>query len=366
MICAAAEPCDRGGGKQAEVPPKFSICIPIRNESEWLGNAIESVLAQTYGDFELVIGDNASDDGIDKVVAEFDDPRIVHNRFDELVLVNESWNRTVALCRSAWVVPMSADDRMRPHCLERMVEMLDAHAGAEPVMLCGSVSRVDPQGRPDDIGMDGERPVRPIPYRSIRPGLHDARSWLLANAAPGLSPWMVGGVAFRRTTLDQSGFFRADMELCADLELMMRLPVYGPVVWTDEALLEYTVRGGSTTQGYVRRDLERNRPTTMNERAWLAVLTLHEDRREIGDDELAVIKTGIARQLLQRALWQRTFDAGQGRGAALRDVVRAARYSSAALASPVQIGVAIGAILAPRWALRKVTDLGHRYGIILV
>lgn len=348
------------------MPPKFSICIPIRNEAKWLGGAIESILSQTCGDFELIIGDNASDDGIAEVIAGFDDPRVVHHRFDECVLVNESWNRTVDLCRSEWVLPMSADDRMRPFCLERLTEQIEQYRADEPVMICGAVRRVDPEGRPDDIGMKGGGRRRPIPYRSIRPGLHDAHSWVLANAGPGLSPWMLGGVAFRRTTLSQSGFYRADMELCADLELGVRLSIYGPVVWTEEVLLDYTVRGGSATQGYVLRDLERNRPTTMNERAWLAVLTLHEERRDVGEDEIAAIKAGIARQLLQRALWQRTFDVGQGRMAAIRDIARAARYSPSSFLSPVQIGVVLGTILAPRWLLEKSKEIGHGYGIILV
>ena len=345
--------------------PKFSICIPIRNEAKWLGGAIDSVLAQTDGDFELIIGDNASDDGIEEVVAGYDDPRLVHHRFENLVPVNESFNRTVALARGEWVITLSADDRMRPRCTEVLAGAIGTYADDHPSMVCGMVRRVDPEGRPDDLGTGDLDPDRPVPYRHFTPGLNDARSWLMANAAPGLSPWMFGSVALRRQYLAESGFYRIDMELCADFELAMRLAVYGPVVWIPEELLDYTVRGASATSGYVTRDLERNRPTTMNERCWQAVLTLHEERREVDAEERAAIHAAIARQLLQRALWHRTNPSGKGRLASLRDAARAARYSPSTLASPVRLGVLVGSLLAPKVVLDKSREIGHRRGVIL-
>lgn len=346
--------------------PRFSICIPVRNEAHFMGRAIQSALDQTDADFELIIGDNASDDGLDAVVASFDDPRLIHHRFDELVPVNESWNRTIDLCRCEWIVPMSADDVMRPNCLASLRAAIDANADHAPALLSGAVLRVDPDGRRDDIGT-GEQPVgAEIAYRPIAPGLHDARSWLMSNAAPGLSPWMIGSVAFRRDLISASGFYRPDMELCADWELVMRMAAYGPVVWVDEILLDYTVRSGSATSGFVLRDLERNQPTTMNERSWMAILQLHRERRTLEPDELAVIHASIARQLLQRALWHRTNPAGKGRLSALRDIWRAGRYSPASLKSPVQMGVLVGALIAPRWVLDKGREIGHRRGVILV
>ena len=352
------------GGKNGHpMPPRFSICIPVRNERLWLERTVDSVLAQTDGDFELVLGDNASDDGTAEVIARFDDPRIVRHHFDELVPVNQNFNRTVDLCRSDWIVPMSADDVMRPGCIAALRSAIDAYAADAPSMVCGSVTRVDLEGRPDDLGIGDEGTAGTIRYRPIGPGLHDASSWLKANAAPGLSPWMIGSIAFRRDLIEATGYFRPDMELCADLEVVLRMSAYGPVVWIDEPLLDYTVRGDSATSTFVVRDLERNRPTTMGERAWLAALTLHEDRRPVGDDEVAAIHDAIARQLLQRALWHRTNPAGKGRGASLRDFYRAARYSPHTLTSPGRVAVLLGTILAPKWVIEKSRRIGHRKGV---
>ncbi len=345
--------------------PKFSVCIPIRNEASWLAGAIQSVLDQSFDDFELIIGDNASDDEIKDVIATFDDPRLVHHRFDELVLVNESWNRTIDLCRGEWVHPLSADDRMQPFCLERIAEQIDAFDDRGIVLVAGAVRRVNPQGEPDDIGMLDERQRRPLPKRVIAGGLHDASSWLVANAAPGIQPWMPGALAFRSSTIAGSGLFRPEMELSADFELVLRIAAYGPVVYIDEPLLDYTVRGNSATHRFVAEDLRRGDRTTMNERAWLAVLRIHEDRRKVSDEEKAVIRAAIARQLLQRAVWQRRVEAGRGRLAAIRDLWRAVRYCPRLLASPVRVIVAIGVVLAPDVVIDKATTIGHRHGIVV-
>src|SRR6476646_10618157 len=62
---------------------RVSVFIPTYNRARLLGFAIESVLAQTYGDFELVVSDNASTDETPDVVAGFDDPRLEYVRQPE-------------------------------------------------------------------------------------------------------------------------------------------------------------------------------------------------------------------------------------------------------------------------------------------
>ena len=52
-------------------PVRFSVVIPVRNDAAWLPGAIDSVLAQTYQEWELVIGDNASDDDLARIVEPF-------------------------------------------------------------------------------------------------------------------------------------------------------------------------------------------------------------------------------------------------------------------------------------------------------
>ncbi len=72
--------------------PRTTILIPTYNRAQWLGGAIESVLAQTQPDFALTISDNASTDETADVVASFDDPRITYVRRETNCGLNEHYN----------------------------------------------------------------------------------------------------------------------------------------------------------------------------------------------------------------------------------------------------------------------------------
>ena len=75
--------------------PRFSIFIPVRNGAAWIEGAIESVLAQTYTHWELIIGDNVSDDGLEAVLDRYaGDPRIRCHRW----ATPSEWPHTSCLC----------------------------------------------------------------------------------------------------------------------------------------------------------------------------------------------------------------------------------------------------------------------------
>jgi glycosyltransferase involved in cell wall biosynthesis len=100
----------QGNGRSA-APVGISVALPVLNDARWLGRAIESVLAQTYPNWELVISDNASTDDLAAIVAGYDDdPRIRYHR----------WPRRVNA--SEWVQVLSADDRLQSSCLERLAD----------------------------------------------------------------------------------------------------------------------------------------------------------------------------------------------------------------------------------------------------
>src|SRR5262245_47649967 len=93
--------------------PRISVCIPTYNTARYLPEAIESVLAQTYDDFELVICDNASTDATPQLCRRYDDPRVRYVRFDELVNQGNNWNRCLRLARGDYIALLHADDRYR-------------------------------------------------------------------------------------------------------------------------------------------------------------------------------------------------------------------------------------------------------------
>jgi len=347
-------------------PIRFSVYIPVWNEAHWLPGAIESVLAQTHRDWELIIGDNASTDDLAAIAARYDDPRIRYVRWDRHVPMSENHNRTMLLGQYEWLHVLSADDRMAPRCLEAITDRIRAVADQTErlAMVVGACRRVDEHGEPTDL-MDARVGRREL-YEQIPDGLHGAERWVRLNAAPGVRPWMVGAVSIDSTLVHEVGGWRPDMGLCHDLEFLLRIAAYGDVAYIDEPLLDYTVRGDSLTTSLSQRHMDRNEGLVQQGAAWLSILHAHGQRRTISAAERAEIRAAIARAFLQRAIWQRTMAGGLGRAGAVRDVVRAARYSLRTVLAPSRFATAGLAVAAPIGLIHRIRARAHRAGRVII
>ncbi len=104
----------------------FSITIPAY-KTQFLHEAIESVLAQTYDRWELIIVDDASPENIAGVVKQYDDPRIRYYRNAKncgAVDVVDNWNICLSYCKGDYVICMGDDDMLAPCCLEEYVQLM--------------------------------------------------------------------------------------------------------------------------------------------------------------------------------------------------------------------------------------------------
>ncbi len=111
--------------------PLVSVVTPFYNTSDYLGECIESVLAQTYTSFEYLLVDNQSTDGSAEIAAEYAkrDPRIRIIRNDQFVDQVRNYNGALRQVSShaSYVKIVQADDCIFPECLEKMVTVAEAH-----------------------------------------------------------------------------------------------------------------------------------------------------------------------------------------------------------------------------------------------
>lgn len=126
---------------------KVSVLIPYYNDERFLRQSIESVLAQTFADFELVLVNHASTDGSRAIARSFDDPRIVH--VDMSVNHGAGGGLVVAeflkVARGEYVKFFCADDIMRPDCLATLVGYMESHR--ELSFAFGDLEYVDALGK---------------------------------------------------------------------------------------------------------------------------------------------------------------------------------------------------------------------------
>lgn len=114
--------------------PAISVVLPYFNAEKTLARAISSVLEQTFPDFELILINNNSSDGSEKIAAAFEakDPRIKRTREEQQGVAFAS-NRGFDQGRAAIIARMDADDRMLPHRLEQQMQFLRIHPNIDMV-----------------------------------------------------------------------------------------------------------------------------------------------------------------------------------------------------------------------------------------
>lgn len=108
--------------------PKVSVCIPTYNYANFIAAAIESVLNQTFGDFELIVQDDCSGDNTEEVATGFmSDPRVKFGRNERNLGLAQNWNLCLGKARGQYIKYVFADDLLASgDALGEMVSSLDA------------------------------------------------------------------------------------------------------------------------------------------------------------------------------------------------------------------------------------------------
>src|SRR3954451_6824906 len=106
--------------------PRVSVILNCYNQAEWVAEAVESVLNQTFRDFELLIVDNGSTDGTPKILQSYaSDPRVRLSLHQENVAISRRFNEAVDAARGEFVSFLYSDDYYLPQKLERQVALFD-------------------------------------------------------------------------------------------------------------------------------------------------------------------------------------------------------------------------------------------------
>jgi glycosyltransferase involved in cell wall biosynthesis len=195
--------------------PLFSVVIPTFNRARLVRRAIDSVLAQTLGDFELLVVDDGSTDDTRQVVAGVGDSRVR--------LVSLPRNRGAAAARNAGIAAaggelislLDSDDEYEPNFLEKTRDAL-SETGPD-VGFSWAGTRWTTRFEKD--GLFREQSRRRI-WNPTFPSRHAAWRYCLSHDAPwGTS----NGVTFRRSVFAKTGPFDEAMLACEDMDLLVRL-----------------------------------------------------------------------------------------------------------------------------------------------
>jgi FkbM family methyltransferase len=208
--------------------PAVSVILPTRNRRQMLQRAIDSVLQQTFGDFELIVVDDASTDDTKALLDSIADPRLRQVHLDHHAGPARARNAGIRAARAPLLAFQDSDDEWLPRKLEQQVALMRA-SPADVGLVSGAFLLVEPER---------QREVRsPALERGTDYGLD------IIQGVPLVTPlWLV-----RRSAIEAAGLFDESLASSEDYELAFRLSRVCRFRAVPERVLVKTGHAGSLT-----------------------------------------------------------------------------------------------------------------------
>lgn len=289
-----------GKGAAPEAPPVVSVIVPVYNTAQFVADALDSILAQTFADYEiLVVNDGSPDTELLERVLEPYSGRIRYLR-QENAGVSIARNNALAVARGRYVAMLDSDDRWHPEYLASQVAVLEADPSVHVVY-------------PDALRFGGGPEQRYSEQYPVGGELTFGR--VLARERQ-----VYGGVTARTDAIVAAGMYDPELRMAEDFELWLRiLHRGGRIVYNDRVLAYYRYRPGSHTSSLrpmlvnLARVLDKTartmeldpaeRETLERQRAWVRGMQAREDGKDAfraGDMRTALEKLTEARALSTR------------------------------------------------------------------
>jgi glycosyltransferase involved in cell wall biosynthesis len=240
--------------------PRVSVVTSVYNGEKHLREGVDSILHQSFRDFEFIIVDDGSTDRTWKILTSYDDPRIILLRNEQNLGLTRSLNKALPRSTGEYIARMDADDVSLPDRLDKQVEFLDANEDVG-LVSCSFVE-IDDEGRHISI--------QRLPTRNC-----DLQQRLLTSNC-----FCHGAAMFRRECLSSVGAYRAEFEFAQDYDLWLRISESYKVANLEQPLYQWRAGGGAVSL---------TRRATQYGYHFLAI-DLAKERRKTGVDKLASLQ----------------------------------------------------------------------------
>ena len=209
--------------------PKVSVALITYNQQDYVGKAIESVLNQTYQNFEIIVGDDCSTDETANVIKSYKDERIKYFKTDYNMGINGNLNLVVSRTQYCYVLFISGDDKWRNDYIERIVDTFEKNPDID--VLYPQLCAIDK----DDNYINGKDTYWwHIPHRTKEENIYKA--FMDCNILP--SP----GIAMRKRAIDK--IFPLAYSLVNMQDYAMHLDIFAnglQIYVLDEILVDYRI-----------------------------------------------------------------------------------------------------------------------------
>lgn len=235
--------------------PKISVIIATYNNDKYISEAINSILAQTYSDFELIIIDDGSTDNTGKIIKSYTDNRIIYVNNETNRGVSYSRNKGLYLSKGDYIAVMDGDDISLPQRLEKQLNYMEHHTD---IAICGCNFK--------QFGKCNGVVISPADS-------DDLKARILFYSPLAHSSWFIRKSDLIKHRIKYNEAFRTSL----DYELMYRLLDKCDIACIQEVLVLYRVHSNSITGCTI--GLDKN--TVKVQRKLLKKLHIHDSRKNI-------------------------------------------------------------------------------------
>jgi glycosyltransferase involved in cell wall biosynthesis len=215
--------------------PQVSIIMNVRNGAATLEAALESVMQQTFSDWELIVWDDGSTDATREIVARYRDNRVRYTYCDEHSTLGRARDRALRVARGEWLAFLDQDDLWLPRKLERQMLL----AGPEVGLIYGRTLMFFKDGSKRDF--DRWHEFEALPEGDIFRKLIERSCFINMSSA-----------ALRRMVVSESGGIPQGIEIIPDYHLFLQVARHHPARAVQEPVCLYRVHPDSLTRSQYR------------------------------------------------------------------------------------------------------------------
>lgn len=226
--------------------PLISVCIPVYNGAPFIADAINSVLNQTFTDFELLIIDNGSTDNTVEITNGYTDKRILVIQNESNIGLIANWNKAIQAARGKYIKILPADDFLYAHCLLLECDVLEKDTEEKISLVCGRRNIISHNGK---ILFNRGFSKKEQQLNGIK-----AINKLISSGGNIIGE--AGAVLFRKEITKKTGVFNSDIFYVLDIDLWVKILLQGDLYALPDIVCSFRVSESSASVGVVKQQKE--------------------------------------------------------------------------------------------------------------
>ncbi|TLU84245.1 MAG: glycosyltransferase [Chlorobium sp.] len=211
--------------------PYVTVTIPMYNNARFIEETINSILAQSFSDFELLVYDDNSTDGSYEIAKSFSDSRIRIYRNDVNLGPEKNWNKAISSIRGKYVKLVCGDDILYPECLEKQVAVFEDPVNTGLSLVTCQRTIIDPEGKvlikKVNFVDEGRKAPVEVVRKMIRMGTN-----IIGEPVCGL---------YRADLIDKLSGYSAIIPYTIDLDFWLQILKHGYLYVIDESLCAFRI-----------------------------------------------------------------------------------------------------------------------------